>query len=271
MKNKIWEVDDDYRYYVDSHHPEAIEFIKKNILGLKNKGRMWIDICEYTEFSYDAPDGKRLPGTQDIILFKKIIFEVFTRKINPNYVKNDYEHNRYLTWKAATEDISKQRTQGIKGKKWIVECGLDIKRGASHKIQVSIPERVKYIDNPEYEKYLQSDEYKRYNTDYAEYELKINRYKANRRNYYKFNLPNGSVKEVLLFLHPEEKYKQLRELGVKDEEIEASKLLLEKPIKPEVPKAPDERIRLVVPAHMEEKIIPGKWIWKHYIKRANPE
>ena len=97
-KKKIWEVDPVYINYLSSHHPEAIEFVKRNAEVIKNKRNIWLDIQSYTEFSDKASDGSVLPGTRKVILFKKIIFDIFPRKLKPQYFGDDTDFYRTLRW-----------------------------------------------------------------------------------------------------------------------------------------------------------------------------
>lgn len=261
---KIWEVDPAYRNYVSSHHPEAIEFIRKNET-IKNKGDVWLDIQTFTEFQDTAPDGSYLRGARNIILFKEIKFDIFPRKKRPQYKKGDKEYNKYITWKTATEDIQEQRSAGYKGKRWIVECQLDVHKAKDIIRKELIPETYRIIDNPEYSAYLKSQAYQRYKDEYSAYESRLSVYKTYRCNFQTFHLPDGTTKQVLLYLHPEEKYEMLRTLGVSESEIQRSRQMLVKPIEPVPPPAPKRMIRKVIPAHYKERMIPG-WKWHHYIK-----
>ena len=57
--------------------------------------------------------------------FKKIIVEIFPRKISPVYPKDvPLELKKYITWKTAHEDIEKQRDHGVKGIKYSIEPKL---------------------------------------------------------------------------------------------------------------------------------------------------
>ena len=156
-------------------------------------------------------------------------FDVFPRKNRPQYIKEDPEYNKYITWKTATEDIQKQRAAGYKGERWIVECRLDAHKTKGIIRQELIPATSIYVDNPEYSAYLKSEAYKRYKNECSTYESKLSDYKRYRRNYHDFHLPDGTIKQVLLYLHPEEKYEMLRTLGVSESEIQTSQQMLVKP------------------------------------------
>ena len=97
QKKKVWEIDLAYRRYVNSHHPEAIEFIKRNADAFQKKGNVWLDIQDYSVFPGTAPDGSNLPGAAKVILFKTIVFDVFPRKMKPDYREEDTDYNRYIT------------------------------------------------------------------------------------------------------------------------------------------------------------------------------
>lgn len=260
---KIWEVDEDYRWYITNHYPEAIEFIKKNRKIFNNK---WIDIQDYSTFPKTTPKGSLLPGTNKVILFKSIIFDVFDRKIKPEYIKDDYNLNKYITWQTATEDIESQRANGIKGEQWVLECTLDIEKIPCKTKKVLIPESQKLITNPAYTAFLQSDEYLKYKEAQAEYDIKYSRFRAYRKEFHDFTLPDGSKKTVLLYFKPDEKFEMLRELGVPEEEISISKNELVEPIKPIKPVEPSQTVMAPIPAHYVDRQIPAKWVWHHKIK-----
>lgn len=264
LKNndKIWEVDIDYQKYISEHHPEAIEFIKKNRKIFNNK---WIDIQDYESFSKKASDGSWLPGTKRIILFKQIVFDVFERRIKPEYIKDDINYNRYITWKTATEDIENQRSEGIKGERWILKCSLDTEYISRKKQKVLVPEKQECIINPEYTAYLKTNAYKEYKKNRTEYETRLRSSKEYRHQLHDFTLPDGTRKSFA-FAHPKEKLEMLIKLGVPEKEIQASREALFVPEEPIQPPAPPMRISTTIPAHYEERQIPAKWIWKHSIK-----
>ena len=264
-KKEIWEVDTVYRKYVSDHFPEAIEFIRKNFNGYGNK---WIDIKGYEEYPKFTPSGVFLPGSRDIILFEYIDFDIFERKIKPEYKKDDIDYNRYITWKTATEDIAKQRAAGINGKHKIIKCGLDIEKTPVKIKKVRVRERDELVDNPEYKLYLESEEYKKYLTLKETYDSNLTKYKNYRRNYHRFVLPDGTTKDILLYKKDkiEEKFKMLRDLGVSEDQIEKSRRELIEPIEPIKPDEPPKKIIATIPEHYEDRQIPSKWVWCHYIK-----
>lgn len=277
---KIWEVDPDYCRYMASHYPEAIEFIRKNVENFKTEGTVknindiWIDIEKYSTFSNRAPDGSCLRGTDKVILFCEIVFDIFPRKIKPQYVK-PYEanvsQNKYITWAVATKDILKQKDGGYAGERWVLKCQLDKHVGER---TVEIPEKEKYIDNPEYTAYFKSPEYLKYKNDYSEYKQKFQEYEQKsqvfrefRTKYHVFKLTDGTTKPVLLYNRPEEKFDMLSKLGVSESEIQKYRdILVNKPIEPIEPVPPQKpwpRIRTVIPCHSVQK---KAWFWKHFVK-----
>ena len=270
-RKKVWEVDPDYRRYVSSHHPEAIEFIKRNAAAFQKKGNVWLDIQDYSVFPGTAPDGSNLPGAGKVILFKTIVFDVFPRKMKPEYREEDTDYNRYITWKTATEDIRKQRSEGNRGERWIVECLLDVHKTPDRIKKVLIPASRIRIENPAFSAYPKSQAYQEYRAKKAAYEAKLAEYRKYRRSFQEFSLPDGTVKRVLLYNRPEEKYEMLRSLGVSETEIQASRQKLVKPEEPLPPPAPPREITKAIAAHEEERTIPGKWVWRHTIQTVHRE
>ena len=267
IKENIWEINDlGYRRYVHLHHPEAIQFIKRNAEAIKNIGNIWIDVQNVTEFSDKAPDGTCLPGVGNVILFKKIVFDIFPRKMKPQYRKEDIFYNRYITWKTATEDIWRQRSAGYEGEQWIVECLLDVHKTQSKIGKVHVAETHKRIDNPEYAAYLESEAYRQYKAEYEAYELRRKDYEAYRHGFHDFHLPNGEITQILLYKNAEEKFEKLKQLGVTEAEIQESRQRLVKPVEPIPPPAPPRYITKVIPEHYEDRVFPGKWGWRHAIK-----
>lgn len=53
--------------------------------------------------------------------FSSLTIELFPRKTKPIYPKYaSIEDKKFITWKTANEDIAKQRSQGYRGKKFII-------------------------------------------------------------------------------------------------------------------------------------------------------
>lgn len=270
LKEKIWEVDSEYIQYQISHYPEAIEFIRKNVKNfeaegiVKNKNDVWIDIQKFDTFSNRAPNGRILKGTENIILFREIEFDIFPRKIIPVYVQpfNAYEReNRYITWKTATEDIEKQKMEGCKGERWHLKCEI---KTFAEKRTVVIPKKEKYVMNPEYYTYYDSPAYLRYQDDCGKYTMNCKAYRTFRTSFHDFTLPDGTVKSVLLYNRLEEKFDKLRALGVSESEIQKYRnILANEPVRPLPPQRPPEFIPKVIPAHKKQTT---EWKYEHTIK-----
>ena len=206
-----------------------------------------------------------MPNTDNVILFRTISFAVFPRKIKPQYIetseKYDCDYNRYITWETATRDIQNQKKTGYKGEKWLLKCKLKI--FVSGKKTIVTPEKIKYVRNPELQKYLKSTEYQKYLDDCLIYQDEWEAYRAFRMSYHSFTLPDGSVKSLLLYNRPEEKFAMLRNLGVAESEIQHYRdILANKPVKP-VPADLKPLIPQVIPSRSIQKNV---WDWKHSIE-----
>lgn len=104
----------DYILYCKRGYSAAV-FIVKDIAKSINTSGMWIDIL-------NASGSTNKYNQWD---FSSIKIELFPRKIRPKYPKNaTTADKKYITWKTATEDIAKQRTQNYKGDKFIVRPKL---------------------------------------------------------------------------------------------------------------------------------------------------
>ncbi|MBR1657668.1 MAG: hypothetical protein IJ697_04290 [Synergistaceae bacterium] len=112
-KNDSWKHDSDYISYIDSGESAAVFIVRDLANAVDTRGK-WIDIVSMS--IYYLKDNTRA--------FNWIVAELFPRKIQPEYDKNDVEHNRYLTWRAAHEDISCQRAEGYIGPKFLVLCSI---------------------------------------------------------------------------------------------------------------------------------------------------
>ncbi|MDO4803677.1 MAG: hypothetical protein Q4A32_02520 [Lachnospiraceae bacterium] len=265
-KKRIWEADRAYSQYLKNHHPEAVEFIKQNAEAIKNKSNIWLDIKKYSVFPGKAPDGSKLPGAKKVILFQKIVFDIFPRRIKPQYIEGNTPYNRYITWKTATDDIRKQRSGGYKGVRWFVECQLEVHKTKNRTKKELVPATRILIDNPAYLSYLKTQEYQNYKSEYSAYKSRLLEYNNYRRSFQEFRLPDGSIKQVLLYVRAEEKYAMLRSLGVSESEIQKSRERLTKPLEPVPPPAPQREITKMIPAYYKERTIPGKWVWHHSVK-----
>lgn len=82
-------------------------------------------------------------------------------------------------------------------------------------------------------------------------------------SYHSFTLPDGSVKSLLLYNRPEEKFAMLRNLGVAESEIQHYRdILANKPVKP-VSADLKPLIPQVIPSRSIQKNV---WDWKHSIE-----
>ena len=111
--NKISErrkYDSEYISYVQNGDSAAV-FIVRDIVKSVNTSGMWIDILS-------TSGDKNEYGKWD---FSSITIELFPRKIKPVYPEySSIDDKKYITWKTANEDISKQRKKGDKGKRFVI-------------------------------------------------------------------------------------------------------------------------------------------------------
>ena len=112
---KDWKHDTEYISYIESGESAAVFIVRDIVNSIDTKGK-WIDVISLNTYY------KR--GAGDRMAFNWIIVELFPRKMQPKYDKNDSAHNRYLTWVTAHEDIAKQRQAGFHGEKYLVLCNL---------------------------------------------------------------------------------------------------------------------------------------------------
>ena len=112
---KDWKHDAEYISYVKSGEAAAVFIVRDLVKSIETKDK-WVDVISLNTYCKK--------GAEDRKAFNWIIVELFTRKLQPKYDKNDSDHNRYLTWVTAHEDIAKQRRAGVKGEKYLVLCNL---------------------------------------------------------------------------------------------------------------------------------------------------
>lgn len=112
---KDWKHDSEYISYIESGESAAVFIVRDIVNSIDTKGK-WGDVISLNTYY------KR--GAGDRMAFNWIIVELFPRKMQPKYDKNDSAHNRYLTWVTAHEDIAKQRQAGFHGEKYLVLCNL---------------------------------------------------------------------------------------------------------------------------------------------------
>ena len=108
-QNKI-KYDSAYISYVANGDSAAVFIVRDVVRSIDTSG-MWIDVISTSghKNKFDQWD------------FSSITIELFPRKTEPIYPPNaSTEDKKYITWKAANEDIAKQRSQGYRGKKFTV-------------------------------------------------------------------------------------------------------------------------------------------------------
>ena len=136
--------DKEYARYIHSGEALAIAVIKGSSRCSWTKG-FWLDIVDMETFERSVPT-VRQPRYYDDRKYKTafnwVVAEQFPRKTNPEYVKGDEDTNRYLTWKAAHEDIQAGRKAGYRGKLHLVLISLvDENRGAKCKVRYLQPHK----------------------------------------------------------------------------------------------------------------------------------
>lgn len=109
---KDWKHDAEYISYIRSGESAAVFIVRDIVKSIDTKGK-WVDVISLNTYY-----------KRGAMAFNWIIVELFPRKMQPKYDKNDSAHNRYLTWVTAHEDIAKQRQAGFHGEKYLVLCNL---------------------------------------------------------------------------------------------------------------------------------------------------
>lgn len=115
MEREKWKHDTEYISYIESGESAAVFIVRDIVNSIDTRGK-WIDVISLNTYYKSGADGRKA--------FNWIIVELFPRNIKPHYDKKDPLHNKYLTWKAANEDISIQRAKGYNGPKYLVLCDL---------------------------------------------------------------------------------------------------------------------------------------------------
>jgi hypothetical protein rflaF_02164 len=110
-----WKHDAEYISYIESGESAAVFIVRDIVNSIDTRGK-WVDVISLNNYY------KRGAGSK--MAFNWIIVELFPRKMQPKYDKNDSAHNRYLTWITAHEDIDKQRYEGFHGEKYLILCNL---------------------------------------------------------------------------------------------------------------------------------------------------
>lgn len=104
----------EYFNYLRSDEATVVFITKYLAKNIECEGK-WIDVIDYD--AYGERDGKTA--------FNYMVIELFNRKIKPHYPKgSELQLKKAITWKAAHEDINKQRSVGIKGTKYLILCKL---------------------------------------------------------------------------------------------------------------------------------------------------
>lgn len=132
--------DSAYISYVEKGYSAAV-FIVRDIVKSIDTSGMWIDVLSTSGY-------KNRYGQWD---FSSIKVELFPRITTPVYPKNvSLEVKKLITWQTATKDISSQRQQGFKGKKYIIHPKLvDKNKGKTKTIEM--------IWNRKFEQYIPND------------------------------------------------------------------------------------------------------------------
>lgn len=112
---KDWRHDAEYISYIKSGESAAV-FIVRDIVNSIDTNGKWVDVISLNSYYKRGAEGR--------MAFNWIIVELFPRKMQPKYDKNDSAHNRYLTWVTAHEDIARQRQTGFHGDKYLILCNL---------------------------------------------------------------------------------------------------------------------------------------------------
>lgn len=118
--NKKTKYPPEYIAYLANGDSAAV-FITRDIVKSINTNGKWIDVIE-------SKGRKNFDGEWD---FKKIIVEIFPRKIKPEYPKYaSLETKKYITWETAQRDIENQRAKGVEGDIYIIKPKLvDLNKG----------------------------------------------------------------------------------------------------------------------------------------------
>lgn len=119
----------EYSNYLRSEEATVVYLAKYVAEELDTKNK-WINVVDYDNWGYKINLDKN--GNEiEKLAFNYIIVELYQRKINPKYPEDaDRRLKRAITWKASHEDISAQRSQGIRGPMFLITCQLyNINRG----------------------------------------------------------------------------------------------------------------------------------------------
>lgn len=84
-----WKHDAEYISYIESGESAAVFIVRDIVNSIDTRGK-WVDVISLNNYY------KRGAGSK--MAFNWIIVELFPRKMQTKYDKNDSAHNRYLTW-----------------------------------------------------------------------------------------------------------------------------------------------------------------------------
>lgn len=94
--------DAEFTRYNESGEATCVHIVRDNANNVNTTDK-WIDVISHTSG------------------FEQIIVELLPRITHPQYT-SDTEHNRYICWCAAHDDIAVHRGNGHHGKKYAVQC-----------------------------------------------------------------------------------------------------------------------------------------------------
>ncbi|WP_413301021.1 hypothetical protein AA0X95_20240 [Bacillus sp. 1P10SD] len=93
----------------------AIVYIVKNLVNNLDSKRKWIDVVDFD--CWGSRGG--MPA------FNYIVVALFDRMIFPSYPSNaSFQLKKAITWRTCHNDISQQRSKGIRGKTFLITCNL---------------------------------------------------------------------------------------------------------------------------------------------------
>lgn len=95
-----------YREYAMTDEAAAVYFVRDVVNDINTRGK-WIDVIFTDRYAVEFDEKPA---------FKKVIVELFDRKIKPQYPKNAHQELiRAITWETSHRDIDEQKLKGIVG------------------------------------------------------------------------------------------------------------------------------------------------------------
>lgn len=95
-----------YREYAMTDEAAAVYFVRDVVNAINTRGK-WIDVTFTDRYAV---------GFDKKPAFKKVIVELFNRKILPQYPEGaDRDLKRAITWEVSHRDIKNQKCKGISG------------------------------------------------------------------------------------------------------------------------------------------------------------